>query len=675
MSVRSIVARARRVLSRPPSYILMRAWAELRHETDRLTQPRLGRRFDLRRLLARTGARDLDELWERVAASAARGAAAPPTAADYVRWCPGDLERVVAAADRAAGHEIDLLGSGPVSLGPVIDWHRDFKTGDTWRRGYFRSIDYINRGRPSDVKTVWELSRLQWLLPCGQAYALTGEERYAESTRDVIEQWIDSNPYACSVNWGVTMEPALRIGVWIALLRYCGRSRAWSSSAFRSRFLTSLYLHAVFTERFIERSAVNGNHFTADATALVVAGALFWEGQDAVRWFESGLNDLESEILLQVHADGVDFEASTAYHRLVAELLLAASVAAEARGRVTSSQFRDRLRAMARFTAAYMRPDLTAPLWGDHDDARVLPFGPQGIRDHRYLIGLIGLHLNDASLIGLAGGSPVEAVWWFGSSQAMRLPAVGREQNSEAFPEGGAYIICGFGDHVFIDCGPLGLNGRGGHGHNDLLSFEAILDGIPIVTEGGCYVYTADFASRNRDRSTASHNTPQIDGEEVNRFLGDDLLWLLADDAGFALKEFSTNIDGGTFTGCHTGYRRLRSPVTVERSIRVAHSTHSISISDRFVADGPHFVEVPLHLHPDAEVIRETTGQVLIRARDRVFEVEWSGQQWSLSVEAGREAASYGRQRSLTRLAWRTRGAPKELSVSLRALDRQHALS
>ncbi len=30
-------------------------------------------------------------------------------------------------------------------------------------------------------------------------------------------------------------------------------------------------------------------------------------------------------------------------------------------------------------------------------------------------------------------------------------------------------------DHVFIDCGPLGLAGRGGHGHNDCLAFEAVL--------------------------------------------------------------------------------------------------------------------------------------------------------------------------------------------------------
>ena len=72
----------------------------------------------------------------------------------------------------------------------------------------------------------------------------------------------------------------------------------------------------------IERSSINGNHLTADAAGLVFAG-LFFEGiGDADRWAADGWRTLETEILMQVHPDGVDFEASVPYHRLVAELFL-----------------------------------------------------------------------------------------------------------------------------------------------------------------------------------------------------------------------------------------------------------------------------------------------------------------------------------------------------------------
>ncbi len=35
-------------------------------------------------------------------------------------------------AERLMRHEFDLLGSGPVDLGPEIDWSRDFKSGRLW---------------------------------------------------------------------------------------------------------------------------------------------------------------------------------------------------------------------------------------------------------------------------------------------------------------------------------------------------------------------------------------------------------------------------------------------------------------------------------------------------------------------------------------------------------------
>jgi hypothetical protein len=670
MSLAVFVTRARRVLRKSPAHITRRLLTELQHELDRFTQPRLGRLFREGELLRRTGATSLDALWEQLLTRSFWAFDPSMMRADqYERACPGDASRIIAAAERAARHEIDLLGSGPVQLGERIDWHRDYKTGDRWPLGYFRSIDYINRGRPSDVKTVWELSRLQWALPCAQAYVLTSDERYAAVLRDILEQWIEANPYADSVNWGVTMEPAMRIFAWTWMLRACGRSQAWADRAFRGKFLAGLYLHGLFTERFLERSDINGNHFTADAAALVVVGALFHDGQDAPRWLKSGFDDLEREIVLQVHPDGVDFEASTAYHRLVAELFLAASMAAAACGRSVSSAYRDRLAGMARFTAAYMRPDDTAPLWGDHDDARTLPLGPQGIRDHRYLVGLIALHLGDAELMKLAGGSCAEAAWWFGTEATARLQSVGAEPGSQAFPDGGVYVMRDGSDHVFIDCGPVGLAGRGGHGHNDLLSFEAVLDSVPLVTEGGCYVYTADFASRNRDRATLSHNSPIVDGEEINRFLGPEFLWTLLPDARHELVEFAPTASSMRFKGRHDGFRRLASPVTVERTIELERQTHALRIADRFIGEGQHVVEVPLHLRPGVTAQLDAAGSVLLRAEQSVFRLSWNVDDWKLDIEEGREAAAYGRNQAIVRLHWRRTGMLRPLEICITPIE------
>ena len=666
MSLRVLATRARRVFSKPPTYIARRIWSEIDHTLAGYTQPAFGRNFNTRDLLRRTGAADVNALWNRLVANATRCFPAAPSRAELEALAPGEPARVFAAAERALRNEIDLLGSGPVQHGAKIDWHRDYKTGDRWPLDYFRKIDYLNAGRASDVKTVWEMSRMQWLLPCAQAYLLKGDERHARHVREILEQWMAANPYTCGVNWGVTMEPAMRLITWTWLLRACARSAAFSDVTFRERFMRALFLHGLFTEKYFERSDVNGNHFTADAAALVLVGMLFGEGEDARRWLDTGQRDVEHEIVLQVHPDGVDFEASAAYHRLVAELFLISSLALRAAGREPSDIFRQRLAGMARFTAAYSRLDGLAPLWGDNDDARSLPLGSQPLRDHRYLTGLIGLHLGDAALIANARGSRAEAAWLFGASAAERLAENGAAHPSTPFREGGVYVLRDPSNYVFIDCGPFGLAGRGGHGHNDLLSFEATLSGVPLITEGGCYVYTADEVSRDIDRGTRSHNTPMVDGQEINRFIGPEFRWNMHNDAAHELVEFHAAADRDRFVGRHTGYRRLASPLIVERAIELEHASGTLRVRDRFLGEGAHDIRVPLHLVPGATARQAEPGRVVIEAAGQAFEIAWEDARWALDIGAGREAASYGRKAAITRLEWRAHGAALELDLVIR---------
>ena len=665
--LRSFIGRARRVLRKPPAHIARRVLIEAGHELDRFTQPRFGQTFDTTALLRRARAGSVDELWDRLLACRMWPRAASLAAGDYASCCPGDEARIVDAAERAVRHEIDLLGSGPVSLGPKIDWHRDYKTHDRWPVKYFRTIDYVNRNRPSDVKTVWELSRLQWLLPCGQAYVLTGDERYAEAARAVLQGWIDANPYCCGVNWGVDMEPALRVVSWAWLMHALGASAAWRDQVFRAQLLRSLFLHALFVERYMERSDIRGNHFTAAAMALTVAGSIFGAGADAVRWLTTGLDDVEREIRLQVHSDGVDFEASTAYHRLVAEMFLTAAMAARAAGRAVSGEYRARLELMAQFTESYSRGDGSTPLWGDADDGRVLPLGGQSISDHRYLPGLIGLFLRDRGLIDAAQGARSEAAWLFGVQCAAGLGTKRSSVESRTFTGGGFYIMRAADDHVFVDCGPLGLAGRGGHDHNDMLSFEAALAGQLLVSDRGTCTYTGSFETRNEYRSTSSHNTPQIDGQEINRIPNPDWLWFLEHDARPTGVEFSSTPGAIRFVGGHDGYARLEGRPAPRRSITLQPGTHTLTVRDEFSGAGDHRVRIPLHLAPGVSVERQPDGLTILNSRGARFALGWNsgGGPWSFAVEPTAVSPSYGVTARSERLVWNANSAIRDLWLEI----------
>jgi len=657
--------RALRLLKKPPGYVLRRVAAEVHRELDRFAQPYRARSFGAATLCAKTGDASLAVLWQRLAQQPWPVAASRVNAADLEALAPGTAAALIERAERALRHEVDLLGSGVTSLGQQICWDVDFKSGARWQARYFRDIGIINAIRPSDVKVPWELSRLQWLLPVGQAYLLTAEERFAAGARDVFEQWLGANPVGQTVNWALAMEPAMRIFSWIWLFRVFAGSRAWADPDFRARFLCSLYQHGQFVARHIERADVNGNHFTADCAALVVAGA-FFGGTEADRWLRSAHADLEREIAVQILEDGVDFEASAAYHRLVCELFLVGAIHAAHRGLSVSALYRERLAAAARFSAAYTRADGSAPLWGDADDARALPLGVGPVNDHRHLVACTAVFLGDRELAAQTHGGWDEAFWLYGAASTPGAEVPVRPTRADAFPNGGAYVLRADTAHVFIDCGPVGLAGRGGHGHNDALSFEATLGGVPIVSDAGCFVYTASFEERNHFRATAAHNTPQIDGEEINRFVSPDLLWLLHDDALPLEPRVLLHGDHLVFEGGHTGYRRLREPVMPWRRIELRRDGASLRIADTFRGSGNHTVSIPLQLAVGWTLIELTQQKALCRHDSgRRLRISWDGKgDWQISEEQGRVAPSYGVVVPAVRLVCRAAGPIADLLLN-----------
>jgi hypothetical protein len=668
LSLPQLLDRLNRARKKPPQVVLRRAFTEIRGELDRYLAPRRVSTFTRSAVLRATGASSLDALWKRLASRPFLAATAPVDTETFASLCAGDAERILRAARRALAREIDLLGTGTIRLGKPIDWYQDYKTGARWGAAYMRDIEYVDLSRPSDVKIPWEISRLQWLIPVGQAYLLTGKDEYARFTREILAEWITANPYAHTVNWCCTMEPAIRLFTFAWLFHVFNGSKAWVDSEFRLELLRCIYLHGDFTFRYLEFSDINGNHCTADAAALVVAGIFFGEGACPRLWLERGWRVLCDELPKQVFADGVDFEASVPYHRLVTELFFYPARYRELVGLEVAAEYRSRVLAMARFAAEYSRPDGTVPLCGDADDARALPLGGQGINDHRYLPGLVAAHWKDESLAKTVAGPLTEAYWMLGAAGArwlldQRAPLVAR---SMSFPQGGFYVMRTDRDHVFIDCGPVGTGGRGGHGHNDCLAFEAVLDGTHLVTDSGAYLYTASARERNLFRSTACHNTPRVDGQEINRFIAWNELWSLHYDATPEVRKWTAGPEWDEFEGAHGGYRKLAQPVVPVRRIKLDHASHWLTIRDEFEGSGTHDVEIPLHLPPGVEAEPLAPGSLRLHANDKRFEVVWNdARAWQLDIEPSRVSRSYGIVTGSQRLVWRRSGplAPLEVRI------------
>lgn len=635
----------------PPDYAAMRVLSEFR---KRRREP-IGfweQRTNQRSLLKCLESPDIASLHKRVLGRPhpAKSHLITPLLLD--RLVAGESGRIVRAADAAAAGRVEILGSGMINL-QRIDWHRDYKSGMSWPMAHFTELDPADLDRPSDVKFPWELSRLQWLIPVAQAWCLTQDDRYAARVRDLLDDWMDANPYGWGINWASAMEAAMRVFTWTWFYRTMGNSPSWQGPHFRARVLSTIYLHLHFVRRHLELSDINGNHLIANAAALVAGGGFFGAGRPR-RWMKLGERILNREILLQVLPDGVDYEGSIPYHRLVAECLYFAAAAVDEDGGSFPPAYHDRLLKMADYIRAYTKPDGLAPVFGDADDARVLPFGGQPINDHRYLPHLIRGRWAKNEVSDDWEASASECLWWWGAAPqtvAAKLPP-----ESTAFPNGGSFILRSHEDYVFVDCGPIGLSGRGGHGHNDCLAFEAALKGVSLIVDPGSYTYTGDYRLRNKFRSTRVHNTPLVDEEEINRFVSERTLWFMQSDAQPKLLAWEDDDLWTLFRGSHTGYERLSPAARVVRTVVLHKNAHAFAWSDMLESPVPRQMQVSLQLAENVHVNTMSPNAMQLQVGMGRFILEWQNdKEWSAEIELGAVAPSYGVWRDAHRLTWRPR--------------------
>jgi uncharacterized heparinase superfamily protein len=666
--IASVGSRLRRALRRSPGYLAWRAIDSAKRRVRRPWSYVYPRLLTDRAFLAALGARDVDQLWGDLAeqpffvSTSERSRVVERFVAEY----PDGRVAIERAGSAIMRHEFDLLGSGPQQLGTPLPWHTDFKTGRQWPPAYCGDIEYHELDRPTDVKVPWELSRCQHFTRLGQAYWLTGDERYASEFVAETTDWIAANPLACGVNWACAMDVALRAVSWIWGFHFFAASEACRDPSFRSRFLRALFLHGQFVVRHLEQADVNGNHYVCDGVGLVFLGCFYRRARCARRWRRVGRAIVEQEIFQQTTPDGVDFEQATAYHRLVLEAFLTSYELLRRHGERPPDACWNRLERMCEFVQAYTKPDGRAPLIGDADDGRIQILGTQPITDHRYLLSTAAVLFDRGDFRSSAGRCWEETFWLLGPDAAdgFRALAPRTPPGSTPFADGGFYVLRAPQTHLIVDCGDVGMRGRGGHGHSDILSFELFLNGFNVVTDCGAYLYTASREWRNRFRGTAFHNTLQVDGEELNRYLAPDALWQLHYDAKPIDPAFHTSGRVDCFRGGHSGYARLVSPVSHTRALFVDKELPRVLVWDRVGGSGTHALVWRFHLDPAVTPLARGTDVRLSGGGRTVWLLpDDTAATFSLSVEPGWVSPSYGVKVPTAVVVWRaTAAVPIEAS-------------
>jgi hypothetical protein len=585
---------------------------------------------------------------------------------------PRQTEQVQRAAERIIRHEFDLLGSGPfVPVDPdrlaivngyrPIDWSLDPITGLRFPRG-FRHSAWTPAMRPglADIKLPWELGRCQHWVPLGQAFRLTGDERYAAEILRQHADFLDAHPIGMGVQYVCTMDVAIRAFNWALAFELVRTAAAFDDEA-RRRAYRSLFDHGVFIEANLENKyEVTSNHFLSNIVGLCGVARVFSDLPAGVRWTGRCREWLEQEMRVQVLDDGADYESSIPYHRLVLELFLAGASIARLSGSPLSAEFLGRLRQMGDFLFSVLRPDGLMPQVGDADDGRLHIFSDYGEwapQDARHLAAPMALFCGERAWTAFAGEPGLwEAAWWGEDIDGVRCEP-SSHRTARLFPQAGVAVASTDRAYLLVTNGRVGTSGFGNHKHNDLLSFEVHLDGVPLFVDPGSYVYTSNPDARNLFRGTAYHNTVQVDGGEQND-LKPEYLFRLFETSEVQHVSFEDTSDLVRYRGRHTGYSRLAESVEHERTFELQKDAARLIVSDVFRGSGTHRFIWHFHVAPGVEVTSEAGREIVLSSGGRRFCFHVPDG-LGVTLEDGWYSPSYG-----VRLPCRTIGCSLEAPAS-----------
>lgn len=535
-----------------------------------------------------------------------------------------------------------ILGA-PVPQSGDWPWRTDWRNGHEFPLQDFRRTDHhAPRDIPYDVKYPWELSRLAFLLPLMQKALLeggTGARAQVEEVFAILSSFEANNPLAQSVNWH-PMEVSMRGIALVMLLDMAVLARAPADKI--ALLLKMIAQHGEFLWRTVEFTDNRGNHYAANITALLVMGAaLAGSHGPAMKWQLYATEHIEEEILRQFTPDGVNFEKSLPYHKLVTELFLLAKITLNRQKLALGEEAERRLHEGCLFCATALRPDGLLPVWGDTDDAHLLDLDACDPRDPSALLSLSAVIFADPELKGALGGRGVSAAlpWILGEGgieSFIHLPAKAFS-GGRHFREGGFMAVRGHGAYVLFDAGEVGQNGLGGHGHNDICSFELGFEGHPFIIDAGCPSYTGDKLSRNLFRSTAWHNAVTLDNAEAADILGPFRIanQALPENVSFGEEEGRYVLQAG-----HTGYRRLPSPAGYLRRITFAPAARTFTCEDSFTVAGRHRADRHLHFAQGVELSIEGRHVIatLYQHRFKITFDDFS----AAEIAAGRVSPGYG---------------------------------
>lgn len=413
----------------------------------------------------------------------------------------------------------------------------------------------------SEASHLWNfnLHYFEYAIALGASYRKNEKRVYYDVFKSIVLSWIENCPYPNGDAWH-PYTISLRLINWL-VCRDLFSDMLENDSDFDERMIRSMYMqyrHLLVNQE----KQLLANHYFENLKTLVIFSKLF--GEDNV--FRAVWQDFELQLGEQVLNDGVHFERSLMYHKLVLEgLLRVAHTLDQVDGsapEIVLSKIQLMLDAMVSLECGMGK----TPFFNDSAD-RIA-------KECKTL---------EKACKKLFGFKPVKR---------------------KSFPDAGYYKFYDGDAAILFDAGEPGPSYMLGHAHCDTLSFEVSVYGASLFVNSGTYAYQS--AMRSYFRSTAAHNTAMIGNREQMECWGEHRV-------GRLIKDVSCSCEGDVFRGSYRSYNGDKHV----RTLRMDEG--QLIVEDAFETNGSEPVRSFLHIAP-GYIVESVSSDV----NDRVLRVSSS---------------------------------------------------
>jgi hypothetical protein len=309
----------------------------------------------------------------------------------------------------------------------------------------------------------FNLHYFEFTIPLAIAYKETKESRYRECIKQLYENWKKNgvnqdalHPYTISLR----LTNLLIVGFLLKDIE----------------LIESLYSQYRYLIKHQEKHLL-GNHYFENLKTIVLCCLVFDELDIYKVYISKFLKELSNQIL----ADGVHYELSLMYHKIVLEGLIRVAYALKQLGKHEFHDLKPFIQKMVSATTSLEEGMGKTPSFNDAAD---------------------DVSKNSTQL--------VKAITRLFDIKPKRL---------SSFPHSGYYKLYDGDLSLLFDTGRIGPDFMPGHGHCDCLSFELSVSGTPLFVNSGTFQYQGE--KRKYYRSTRAHNTVMINSHEQSECWGE----------------------------------------------------------------------------------------------------------------------------------------------------------